>query len=240
MGFEITLFYTEEGNKEEVKTIKRKVGDPYEDTPLEKLASFIIAQRARRDIWITNVEIVEFKRSEVSFRETKGGIVIKNKKFSLDSDLEIQVEAIEEVKPISAITAAPNVPMHAPARPTTNTNLAPVNKPKKVLKVVMVDPDVQKDREGRIMPTLQILKGLGMPFTLNKRYQVFQEKESQTLGESKYFMMSDKGEIEVPSKYFVPAPTAEMQIMSGQSNDIALSYGADAYEDKFAGINLRR
>ena len=56
-----------------------------------------MSQLARRDIWVVDVDILEFKRQKINFRETKGGIVIKNKKFSLDNDTNI---IMQEEQPV--------------------------------------------------------------------------------------------------------------------------------------------
>jgi len=101
MGFEVVFKYhdkIENGyDTLENKTFKKKFGDPYEDVPLSKLALFVMGQLARRDIWIVDVEINEFIKKSISFRENKGGIIIKNKKFSLDSKLEESVIVEEEM-----------------------------------------------------------------------------------------------------------------------------------------------
>lgn len=91
MGYEISYFYherLEEGgyDKDETKVMKRRVGDPFDDLPLEKCAGAVMAQLARRDIWVVDVEIFELSRKKITFRETKGGIVIKNKKFAVGDE----------------------------------------------------------------------------------------------------------------------------------------------------------
>jgi len=48
-----------------------------EEVPVEKLASAVMMQLARRDIMVFNVEISEFIKRKVSFKETKGGVLIK-------------------------------------------------------------------------------------------------------------------------------------------------------------------
>lgn len=90
MGFGVEYFYyerMEDGNynKEQLKSMKRKVGEPLDDTPLDTLASKVLAQLARRDIWIYDIKIYEYKKQEITFKETKGGIILKNKKFTLDA-----------------------------------------------------------------------------------------------------------------------------------------------------------
>ena len=85
MGFECLYHYHErvEGdyNREEKKTFKKKVGDPFEEVSLEKLAGAVMAQLARRDVWIVDVEVYELSKKAISFKEAKGGIILKNKKF---------------------------------------------------------------------------------------------------------------------------------------------------------------
>ncbi|NDD59404.1 MAG: hypothetical protein EBZ47_09235, partial [Chlamydiae bacterium] len=66
MGFEVYYHFNEkvEGSyeKSDPKTFKRVVGDPLEDIPLDRLASSITAQLARRDIFISDIEIYEITK----------------------------------------------------------------------------------------------------------------------------------------------------------------------------------
>src|SRR5690606_33375022 len=89
LGFEITLKFHEEiskgeYNKDELKTKTTKVGGPLEDVPIEVLAGKVIAQLARRNILVVDVEIYEITKKKISFKETSDGILIKNKKFRFD------------------------------------------------------------------------------------------------------------------------------------------------------------
>lgn len=110
VGYEVTYKYHErkDGNydKEELKSLKKKVGDPFEEVPLEKLAGAVMAQFARRDIFVTDVEIVELSRKPISFKETNGGIVIKNRKFLFD-----QASPIENFVEVSDIPSPSPVPV---------------------------------------------------------------------------------------------------------------------------------
>lgn len=103
--YEITYFYydrKEDGSYDtsEKKELKKKLGAMYDDTPLEKLAAAVLAQLARRDVWVVDASIQEYVKREVSFKESKdgSGIVLKGKKFSLGDTAAITVEevAIEE------------------------------------------------------------------------------------------------------------------------------------------------
>jgi hypothetical protein len=63
-------------------TMRKTLGKKEEEVPLEQVASFVASQLARRDIFIVDVEPYEYVKRKVSFKETKDGIVIKNRKFS--------------------------------------------------------------------------------------------------------------------------------------------------------------
>ena len=96
MGYEVKYHYhekTESGyDTDVVKVFTKRVGKSFDDASLGAVASAIIRQLARRDIWVVNVDIVEFVKKEISFRESKGGIVIKNRKFNFDSISQSIVE----------------------------------------------------------------------------------------------------------------------------------------------------
>lgn len=113
MGFEIKYNYhprKSEGsgyNEEELNEKRVKVGKPFDDTPLEKCAAAIMAQMARRDVWVVDVEVFELVKKEVAFKESKDGkgIVLKNKKFSLNQTAQMIAEDV--VEETSLITQAP-------------------------------------------------------------------------------------------------------------------------------------
>jgi hypothetical protein len=91
MGYEVIYYYKEKLDGEfsgEVKNFKKRVGDPYEDFPLEKLAAVISSQLARRDIYVKDVEIYEITKKKIKFKETKNGIILKNRKYSFDENFE--------------------------------------------------------------------------------------------------------------------------------------------------------
>lgn len=214
MGFEVVFDYHErddEGNykKDEVKQLKRKIGDPYDDIPLEKLASAVMSQLARRDIWVVSVDIHEYKKQKISFRETKGGIVIKNKKFSLDNEANIVMQDIKEET--SMLPA-----MNGGAVPTTITQLMPHNTgPLRVIKWVALDPDI---------PNLHNVRKRGLQFTEKKRYPVFQETPNpKQLGVYIYKTVDDqKREVMVSSEYFLPA---DVKLEGGNFEHKALDEG---------------
>jgi hypothetical protein len=134
MGYEVKYHYhdkTESGyDTDDAKTFTKRVGKSFDDTSLGAVASAIIRQLARRDIWVVNVEIVEFVKKEISFRESKGGIVIKNRKFNFDSvsqaiveddevveDEVVEDEVVEEMKPASSPVPAKPAQAESLGRP---------------------------------------------------------------------------------------------------------------------------
>lgn len=203
MGFELVFKYHEktEGGYDttEQKTFKKKCGDPYEDVPLEKLALLVMGQLARRDIWIVDVEISEFVKKSISFRETKGGIVIKNKKFSLDSKLEANIVVEECVNEASAAKQDQN---------GANINVSK-NTTKTVYPHEMMTRDLSKKRAiGQMVfaPEPQQIREIGKyKLTIDKKYQIYEKKLNPTGGELYVILDDNQRETTISDKYFIPA-----------------------------------
>ena len=74
MGFEVKYIYHErvdgKYNTDEKKEMKKKIGTPLDDTPLETLAGAVLAQMARRDILVVDVEIQEYTKRSISFKQS--------------------------------------------------------------------------------------------------------------------------------------------------------------------------
>lgn len=212
MGFECCYHYYEkvdgEYNKEEKKTFKKKVGDPFDDIPLEKLAASIMAQMARRDIWIVDVEIFELSKKAVSFKESKGGIVIKNKKFSFDgdsSDVFVAVEELPQLPPscnqqytvteFKQQTAMPSQQLSAASLHPHNQIRNPVQQRKAKDYMVWLPEPLH----------LHQAKQKNLRFTVNKKYPIFERKSAPNGGEL-FVTQDDNGREQVVSDvYFVPA-----------------------------------
>ncbi len=227
MGFEVTYRYherLEEGgyDKAETKELKRKVGDPFEDVQLEKLASLIMGQLARRDIWVTDVEIYELKKQKVSFRETKGGIIVKNKKFILDAENNnITCQDIQEVPVVPPQQQMALVPQNGVVAPhnALALNQQQASGPKRPIKFVVVDDTgAIQDGNGDRVPVIMAIKRAGLQFRPGQRYPVYQELDDPrdkrvdkfghpTLDRKKVYMMWDdaKRDVMVSQDYFVPA-----------------------------------
>jgi hypothetical protein len=234
MGFEVVYRYhekLEEGgyDKSETKEMKRKVGEPFEDVPLETLAQKIMAQMARRDIWVLpDVEIYELKKQKVNFRETKGGVIIKNKKFLLDTEnnsiisQEIPEEGQQNLPVVHQSTQL--VPAGGPL---PHNQLAVTNGQQQRLrpiKFVVMDEGVIQDVKGDRVPVPVAVKRAGLQFRPGQRYPVFKEMDdprdkrvdkygAPALDRKKVYVMWDdhKREVMVSQDYFVPADVQYQQ-----------------------------
>ena len=191
MGFEICYhFYPRKEvagyDTDHPETFTKQLGK-MEEVPLEKLANAILQQLARRDIMVFDVEIFEFTRRQISFKETKGGVLIKNKKFMLDGSIEVIEEEAEAPPPQSSIRVATNVPNN------------------QALRFEVFDPD----------PTLIASLTRKYKLTPKRKYPVYEEKTvptrivvdgtpTETLS-FEYATTDDSGQrIRVPSMHFVP------------------------------------
>jgi len=241
MGFEVVYRYhekLEEGgyNKDETKEMKRKVGEPFEDVPLEALAQKIMAQMARRDIWVLpDVDIYELKKQKVNFRETKGGVIIKNKKFLLDTENNsiIAQDVPEEGQlQLPVVPQQPNTQLALSAAAMPHNQLAVANGQQQRLrpiKFVVMDEGVIQDVNGERVPVPIAVKRAGLQFRQGQRYPVFKEMDdprdkrvdkhgAPALDRKKVFVMWDdhKREVIVSQDYFVPA---DIQYQLDNRND---------------------
>lgn len=214
MGYEVCFKYYErletgDYNKDEAKEFKRKIGDPFEEITLEKLASVIMSQLARRDVWITGVNVFEYKKQEITFRETKGGIVIKNKKFMLDDNNPefVSVQDIAEPQTQSQYdyveqdyphNQAKNLPPQNKPQPSQNHEQPHnVNRPRRKVKTMVFSPEL------RAIPEL---KQRGLRLTIDQKYDIYNVKVSANGISENYTIVDDLGrEIIVPDTYFIPA-----------------------------------
>jgi hypothetical protein len=217
MGYEINYKYHEEiskgeYNREETKTKTIKVGTPYEDMPLESLAGKIMAQLARRNILVVDVEIFEYTKKKINYRETPDGVVIKNKKFSFDDGPVVSVNEseTEEQSPeqmlatllanpqVQAALAGNQVAVQAgvPAKITPGGPLA--NKKQNILRHEIFNP------VDKIF--LEDARRRGFSFTLGKRYPILGEKMGPNMMVGMiYTVVDDNGKTQkLSDKFFTP------------------------------------
>jgi len=217
MGYEVQFSYHEEiskgeYNKEEIKTKLVKIGTPYEEIPLENLAGKIMAQLARRNILVVGVEIFEYTKKKVNYRETPDGVVIKNKKFSFDDGPVVGVsEGADEQSPeqmLASLLANPAVQqaLQGKSAPSnvgvpgviSNTGVPPEARKQNVLRHEIFNP------ADKIF--LEDAKRRGIAFTLGKRYPIFAEKMGPNLMVGMiYTTQDDNGRMQkLSDKFFTP------------------------------------
>lgn len=257
MGFEVTYTYhpkKEEGgydtSTKEEKVVK--VGKPFDEIPLENLAAAIMAQLARRDVWVVDVKVVELARKEVAFKECKDGlgIVLKNRRFGFNEAAQMVAEDLVVEEPQQQMALAqipPGVQPHeliqaprasaAPAQniedlysnpnrpvPVQRQPQAPVNQ-KKVLYKVVFDPAIV---------WLPEVKRLGLKFTQDKEYPVHQviPHPSGKLDLQKIVVTDDTGRpITLDEKYFT---TVGMGLLADKQLGFSGSNGRGVRKPKLA------
>jgi len=208
MGFEVLYRCHEkvegEYNREETKTFKKKVGDPFEEVPLERLAGAVMAQLARRDVWIVDVEVYELSKKQISFKEAKGGIVLKNKKFLFDGGgTESSTIIVEDMMEKQAIQPQPQVQYSDYS--SDNVNIAG--------RLPDAHPHNNNGQRRPVdwmtfapeLPQMIEVKQKNIRFTPDKKYPVFEKRPSPSgIGEI-FVMVDDTGREQLISdKYFVP------------------------------------
>lgn len=188
MSFEVVYKYYQrledngEYDRENTQTLKKIYGKNQEEYSLDKLAVNIYQQMARRDIWIYDVEIFEFAKKKISFKQNKTDLIIKNKRFSPKTGM-LEDIGVDEEEPQTHIAPANILPApaaqivhHQPAIEAVNLappirsqqNLAPSSpKPRRVIKMVVFDPMSPNERAK-----------FPYKFTPGKKYPVYKERIS--------------------------------------------------------------
>lgn len=201
MGYEVVFSYKESGDSpghysDEIKKKTCRIGRTTEDVPLESLAARIMSQLARRNILIVDVEIYEYAKKQLKYRESADGIVIKNRKFSFASGCIVELDSDEEpleedFKPIpspSKDLADRSCPIVA--KKAELKNIAPS---KRVLRYEAYEPEPLSEFKA---------KQKGLKFTVGKRYPIYSE---ESLGTSVVYKTTDDSgkEVSVGAEYFV-------------------------------------
>lgn len=273
MGFEVTYHYRESIGSgqyaEEVQTKSIKVGSASEDTPLEAVASKVMAQLARRNILITDVEIYEYTRKKLTYKEADDGIIIKNKKFKFDDGPVAAAETVEEATPESTLAALlaanPNLlatlqqaTQSQPIHTHTAANLAASVQPSKQLSksVIQTPAGLMRAKRWEIFsPELMLehrAKQSNLRLTKGKQYPIFSEEQvgQPPLTRTRYKIQDDAGRmVTVDAEYFVPPTTGKLQFedemvaVSGapQRDDVDLwgSYRSEENVDNMPDIRRR-
>jgi hypothetical protein len=206
MGFEIVFHYKEglDSGKyeEEVKKRSVKVGSVQDEISLDAVAAKIFAQLARRNILVVDVEIYEFTKKRLNYREAEDGFFIKNRKFRFDdgpSAAFSSEEAVEESNSVSQLVALlssnpeilSKILQQNGSQKSETNKLNVVNIPrltglgKPIREEVFDPPAFLKDEVRR----------RGLPFTVGKKYPIYEEKaNSNSQAGVDYITVDDTGQ----------------------------------------------
>ncbi len=215
MGYEILFRFHEKldgGGYDtiNVKEMTRKVGEPFDDVPLEKVVSVIMAQYARRDILVVDVKPIEYSKKEISFKETKEGIILKNKKYNFDQ--QTAVITCQEIAPQPAqiarhpheeISAAQRHPHEMIRRPAgAQVKEHPHNR-------VSTYSNAPRAKQKRMifapsnMDLVKQHKVFGL--TVEKEYTILSERMNESGVGQTLVVMDDNGmQQEVSDEFFIP------------------------------------
>lgn len=210
MGFEVTYHYKEATEtageySEDVLMKTSKIGNYKEDVPLEVLAGKIMAQLARRNILIVDIEIVEYAPKKISYKENASGILIKNRKFSFDSGAVVSDSGTDDYDEEDLNSILENKSLLeklkkaiGPQEPAPKVNLASksaAQSGRKSLRMEVYDPEITNEAKNQQK---------GFKFTKGKRYPIYEEKSLGVGGIMSYVTKDDSGkEVEVGSDSFV-------------------------------------
>lgn len=199
MGYEVVFSYKEAtGNpgeySDDVKKKNVKIGKTTEEIPLDALAGKVMSQLARRNILIVDVEIYEYAKKRISYREASDGIVIKNRKFGFDSGSVVEVsdsDCVDDSPEDEDFKPVPSPSKDLADRSCPLVNRAPPSK--RAIRQELYDPDPIGQQK---------VKQKGLKFTMGKKYPVYSEESvGSTLV---YNTVDDSGkEVKVSAEYFV-------------------------------------
>lgn len=196
MGYEVVFSYKEAAAapgeySEEVKKKTCRIGKTTEDVPLETLAAKIMSQLARRNILIVDVDIYEYAKKKLGYRESSDGIVIKNRKFGFGSGSVVEVEGFEESAEDEDFKPVPSPSKELADKSCPLVNKAPSKK--RPIRYELYEPEPLAEAKARQK---------GLRFTMGKKYPVYSES---SLGTTVVYKTTDDAgrDVDVSSEYFV-------------------------------------
>jgi len=227
--FEVIYHYREEISKgeysEETKERTVKIGKNFEEVPLEVLGGKIMAQLARRNILIVDVEIYEYVKKKLSYREAADGILIKNRKFRFDDGAAVESEPAEQQSDAETQLAellAANPSLMEKVRPKPQ---APVQTPRPMQPATLAGRrPIRHEIFDPMLPMLAKAQQQGLRFTQGKTYPIFSEDTRiEGSGMISYTTVDDTGrEVQVSNEYFsMPVRGVNVPNQVKEANDSA-------------------
>lgn len=211
MGYEVVYRYKEASGEpgvysEEIKERSAKIGRVAEEVGLDALAAKIMTQLARRNILIVDVEIYEYAKKRISYKETSTGIVIKNKKFSFDSGSVVETGEFEDME--APVSDEDFKPVPSPSRELADRSCpvaAAKNLARRAIRYEIFDPEPMSEFKARQK---------GLKFTKGRKYPVYSESSMGTT--IVYKTTDDAGrDVDIGSEYFVAVGAGLIQQEEG-------------------------
>jgi len=260
MGYELIIKYREKNDEgeyaEEIQEKKIKIGSPYDDVSLDICAGKIIAQLANRKKLVEDVEIYEYTKKKLTYKEADDGILIKNKKFRFEDGPIIQGEEIENSpeQQLSALLAANPHLRQAMGQPQ-QPNIMPHNVVPPQLPIpsqlpqappVATAPHQSAGNRFKIReevfdpPHRKIAQIEAAHFTVGEAYPIYEEFSRGVAPLTRtFYLIGDKNgkAVKKAAEFFVPKQgklqyADLMQNQPGLSEEIPLDYGGN---DEFTG-----
>jgi hypothetical protein len=208
MGYELIYRYKEAAGEpgaysDEIKERSAKIGRVTEEVSLDSLAAKLMTQLARRNILIVDVEIWEYARKKVSYRETSSGIVIKNKKFSFDAGRVVETDEFEECSSGTKEPPAEFKPIPSPSRDLADRScpIAAKNLARRPIRHEMYDPEPMSELKA---------SQKGLKFTKGRKYPIYSES---SMGTTVFYKTTDDSgrDVDISAEYFVAIGAGLMQ-----------------------------
>jgi len=232
MGYEVIYHYKESTDKsgiykDEILKKNIKIGKINEEVSLEFLANKIISQLARRNILIVDVEIYEYAKKRIRFKESDSGIIIKNKKFNFDKSLKV-LEDYQEDEDVHEILQNEHL-LEKIKEKIFSENICEQNscekkdddKDSKFANYAIDNSAIEKGEKKNLVqrkrpireevydPEIIVkarIENKGYKFTVGKKYPIYKEK-SIGMGILNYLTKDDREkEVEISSECFVVPP----------------------------------
>lgn len=241
MGYLVTIKYhpQKDGHEfkfdQEVEEEKKiRVGKKDEEVSHSDLAIILLKQLSRRDIYIFDVDVIEYVQKHLNIKNSKNGIIIGNKKYSLDngSVTDVEVKEVEEkakketdspdsikkiAKEVAKLLNGQNIKT-SPPPPGPNRNNQKTAAPKapgnrQVIRSEYFNPEPAYEGLS------DQFRNLGL--TIGKKYDIVNEIKSGGVPD-KYTVINDNGGIiQVPITHFTATPAIKDSTGNG---DIQLSF----------------
>lgn len=239
MGYELTFYYREQGDKlgdykDEINSKKIKIGKPTEDIPLEYVAGKIISQLAKKSILLTDVEIYEYTKKKLNYKETDDGILIKNRKFKFDdgatlisnSNLDLNPEEDLQQKILNILASNPQLLSQIKSKPQSDLNNETPVANNVVKNGGNIVPPIQKapmryeifDPEPLLS---QAARKRGLKFKVGNEYPIYEERKPpdgmENMGLMYVTLDDDKNKQILSSMHFV---TKAVTLQNGFQEDV--------------------